>query len=693
MTINANLSHPKYRPDIDGLRAVAVLAVVVFHAFPDWLEGGFIGVDVFFVISGFLISSLIFENLDKGTFSFSEFYARRIRRIFPALLVMLISSLIFGWFALLPDELNQLGKHAAAGAGFVSNIVLWSEVGYFDSAADKKPLLHLWSLGIEEQFYMVWPLIVWLAWKKRFNILFLLMVAVLFSMGLNVKIVHQYPEAAFYSPATRFWELLCGSVLAWFSLYEQSNAGRFDGALRRLLAKSRFQDGNLNRMIRDGFSVFGLLLVFGGFFILHENLSFPGFWACIPVMGALLVIWAGPEALVNRKLLANRMLVWIGLISFPLYLWHWPILAFGHIIYSGVPPFDVRIISMLVSVLLAWLTVKFIEKPLRFGNQRSRQKVAGLSILMLGVALAGFVVYGTDFSRTHTFDNRLVKRKAEISIGSSLAWCRGRDNWLFLGNAHDNTFAKLKLLVVPSAKQIKDTTDMFARLSRVADKEGTQVALIVGPDKSSIYPEYLPAELVPSPVRYSGFFIEALKNVPGLVVYDPTEDLREFKKKEGIIYWKTDTHWNDKGAFLAFAGFLKLLDLPPPQVSFVQGRPRSGDLIELSGLSGFPLSALDNWDVVWKEEPAWSEEEIPGERKTTFGLSSVVTNRKPLSEKYVWVIGDSFTAGLRQYFNAAFKEIRYVGHWNSKLADLPAEFSKADRKPDLIVIVRVERSF
>lgn len=240
MTINANLSHPKYRPDIDGLRAVAVLAVVVFHVFPDWLEGGFIGVDVFFVISGFLISSIIFENLDKGTFSFSEFYARRIRRIFPALLVMLISSLIFGWFVLLPEELNQLGKHVAAGAGFVSNIVLWNEVEYFDSAADKKPLLHLWSLGIEEQFYIAWPLVVWLAWKKRLNILFLSMVAVLVSMVFNVNVVHQYPDAAFYCPLTRFWELLCGSVLAWCSLYKLSDVVVCSRILSRWLPQSLY---------------------------------------------------------------------------------------------------------------------------------------------------------------------------------------------------------------------------------------------------------------------------------------------------------------------------------------------------------------------------------------------------------------------------------------------------------------------
>src|SRR5574343_1432860 len=168
MTIsNSHLSHPKYRPDIDGMRAVAVLSVVVFHAFSYWLKGGFIGVDGFFVISGFLISTIIFEHLESGNFRFSEFYYRRIKRIFPVLAVVLIVSLGFGWMALLPEELNQLGKHAVAGAGFFSNFVFWSEAGYFDNSAETTPLLHLWSLGIEEQFYIVWPVLLWFAWRRK----------------------------------------------------------------------------------------------------------------------------------------------------------------------------------------------------------------------------------------------------------------------------------------------------------------------------------------------------------------------------------------------------------------------------------------------------------------------------------------------------------------------------------------------
>ena len=159
--------HLDYRPDIDGLRALAVLSVVAYHAFPAEITGGFVGVDIFFVISGYLISKIIFSGLKNGDFSFADFYARRVKRIFPALILVLAASLGFGFFALLAEELRQLGKHIAASTVFASNFLLWKEVGYFDSRAELKPLLHLWSLGIEEQFYLIWPLLLHAAAKRK----------------------------------------------------------------------------------------------------------------------------------------------------------------------------------------------------------------------------------------------------------------------------------------------------------------------------------------------------------------------------------------------------------------------------------------------------------------------------------------------------------------------------------------------
>ena len=187
-----------------------MLAVVIFHAFPKTLAGGFIGVDIFFVLSGYLISTILFRSLDAGQFSLLDFYVRRTKRIFPALLLVLVSCLGLGRFALLNDEYQQLGKHVAAGAGFVANLVLWSEAGYFDVSADLKPLLHLWSLGIEEQFYLVWPILLWLAWQKRWPIFGLIAGLGALSFGWNVYGVQHDAVATFYAPYTRFWELLAG---------------------------------------------------------------------------------------------------------------------------------------------------------------------------------------------------------------------------------------------------------------------------------------------------------------------------------------------------------------------------------------------------------------------------------------------------------------------------------------------------
>lgn len=388
------LSHPKYRPDIDGLRAAAVLAVVAFHAFPNWLRGGFIGVDVFFVISGYLISTIIFESLDKSAFSFSEFYSRRIRRIFPALLLVLIACFVFGWFVLLADEYKQLGKHIAAGAGFISNFILWNEAGYFDNSAETKPLLHLWSLGIEEQFYIVWPLFLWFAWKRKFNLLIITIVVAVVTFILNIKGVKQDIVATFYSPQTRFWELLSGSLLAWFTLYKKGASSnikhKVDFWLSRIVyRKTQEVEG---KTLSNALSFFGLLLLVYGFLQINKELSFPGWWALVPVLGALLIITAGSKAWVNRVILSNRVAVWFGLISFPLYLWHWPILSFARIVESEAPGRSIRVAAVVLSIVLAWLTYKLVECPLRFGKH-GKAKVVVLVVVMTIIGFFGYILY------------------------------------------------------------------------------------------------------------------------------------------------------------------------------------------------------------------------------------------------------------------------------------------------------------
>lgn len=359
--------HVRYRSDIDGLRALAVLPVIGYHAFPDIFVGGFIGVDIFFVISGFLISTIIFKKLEQDSFSSTEFYSRRIRRIFPALILVLFTCFAAGWFVMTAEELQQLGKHIAGGAGFISNFILQSESGYFDTAAEQKPLLHLWSLGIEEQFYICWPLLLVLVWKYRHNFLATTYFIAIASFATNIYLLRDSTVTAFYSPFSRFWELMAGGILAYHVLHQ-----------------SRFL-----RLGQDAQSFVGLMLVMLSVMFINDSRDFPGWWTLMPVAGAFLMISAGPQAWVNRRVLSNDVLVWIGLISYPLYLWHWPLLTFARLEVGETPSAGIRAMAVASSFMLAWLTYILVEKPIRFGGS-SRMKTISLFILMVLVGYAGF---------------------------------------------------------------------------------------------------------------------------------------------------------------------------------------------------------------------------------------------------------------------------------------------------------------
>ena len=415
-----HLAHPKYRADIDGLRAIAVLSVVGFHAFPFWVQGGFIGVDIFFVISGFLISSIIFKNLHRDSFSFIEFYSRRIKRIFPALLVVLIASFALGWFVLFADEYKQLGWHIAGGAGFIENFLLWRESGYFDNAAETKPLLHLWTLAIEEQFYIVWPLVLWFAWKTRLNLLIIAIAVAMISFALNIGKVHSDAVAAFYSPQTRFWELMAGSILAYIKLYKQNIFDAWPSAV----VYKKITDSN-PATLHNIQSIFGAALIGAGILVIKKYFSFPGWWAVLPTFGAVLIISAGPHAWINRVILSRKILVWFGLISYPLYLWHWPLLSFARIVEIGIPSGGIRIAVVAISIVLSWLTYRLIEKPIRFGKFRNAKTIV-LILLMAIVGLVGYTSYslgGLPFrfkgqiEFLEYFDNSLPEHKFSDKMG------------------------------------------------------------------------------------------------------------------------------------------------------------------------------------------------------------------------------------------------------------------------------------
>jgi peptidoglycan/LPS O-acetylase OafA/YrhL len=386
----SSVAVPKYRPDVDGLRAVAILSVLGFHAFPQWIRGGFIGVDVFFVISGFLISTVIVGELERQRFSFLNFYQRRIRRIIPALVLVLVACAGAGWYLLPRDAYAQLGRHIAAGAGFGSNFLLWKEAGYFDSASDAKPLLHLWSLAIEEQFYVVWPLVLAFAWRRRWNLLVVTTVLLAASFIANLAMIRTDAVANFYLPTTRMWELLIGAALI--------GTARIHPHRKLAALRQRFS----NPLACAGLAALGI----AGWLLTKESM-FPGGWALLPTLGAAAIIAAGPAAWVNRRLFAHPLMVWIGLISYPLYLWHWPILAFLRIagVFEGAV--ETGLCAIGASFVLAWLTYRLVERPFRsdrssprapFGVDRSRVRFKALGLVagMVLTAVLGVAVQRAD---------------------------------------------------------------------------------------------------------------------------------------------------------------------------------------------------------------------------------------------------------------------------------------------------------
>ena len=372
-----------YRPDIDGLRAIAVLAVIAFHAFPEWVSGGFIGVDIFFVISGFLITNLIQGRLREQNFSILAFYASRVRRLFPSLILVLLACQTFAWFALLSDEYKSLGKHISATALLIPNWIFWSESGYFDYAANTKPLLHLWSLGIEEQFYLFWPLTLCLLFKYKLNAIRVTSLLLLGSFLLNLFLIEKNTSATFFLPFTRIWELLAGSLLAFCVQADFVKHSSFRTKL------------SSNTAVNQVLSILGLLLLTLGLLFIHQDQLFPGSWALLPVMGTVMIILAGNKAWFNQAVLSNRILVGIGLISYPLYLWHWPLLSFARILERGQPEWHISLFCIAIAFVLSLLTYFFIERPIRFGNHQ-KAKTYTLITLMVITAGIGFSTYISD---------------------------------------------------------------------------------------------------------------------------------------------------------------------------------------------------------------------------------------------------------------------------------------------------------
>jgi peptidoglycan/LPS O-acetylase OafA/YrhL len=396
----------QYRKDIDGLRALAVLPVVLFHA-GFGVPGGFVGVDVFFVISGYLITSLISEEMQTGKFSIAAFYERRIRRIFPALFAMMTVSAILAWFFFMPPDFALFGKSVLSAALFVSNILFRREAGYFDTSELMKPLLHTWSLAVEEQFYIFFPLILFVFRSRQsFQFAVIVLLAAI-SLGLSEWWVIKEPTEAFYLLPSRFWELGLGGLLSYLPRYRPQRTA-----------------------IATAITASGVLLIGIAIFAIHSTSPFPGLLALVPCGGAALVIFGGSVANPASRLLGSPPLAFIGLISYSLYLWHWPLIVFsqyelGHAL-SPAQAICIVTLSIVVSVA-SW---KFIETPFRRRAVLSRRfNLFGFGAAAMAVAfLAGFSIDNLD-----GFPGRLSAEVARIysakaDVGKYMAWTCLSDN-------------------------------------------------------------------------------------------------------------------------------------------------------------------------------------------------------------------------------------------------------------------------
>jgi len=400
------MQHIKYREDIDALRGLAVLLVVFYHAFPEVLPGGFVGVDVFFVISGYLITSIMLLSINKGDFSLKNFYARRVRRLFPALVTVLLFVLALGWLVLFPEEYQQLGTHVAKSVIFILNFELINEVGYFDVESYYKPLLHLWTLSVEEQYYLLWPLIIFSFLKINKHPGYLLGFLFIASLLANFYFAQDYTQETYYHTLTRFWQLAAGSLLAIWLINHQGNQSYFGGKLTMLGG--------------------GVLIFLSALFI-DNQMIYPSYFAIFPVVGAAMVIVA------NSRLRQYAGLVQLGLLSYPLYLWHWVFISFLYIYLGRKPDTLALMIAVFVSFIFAYFTYKYIEQ-LRYQKRATPYLITVLSVIgLIGAyvehekglsdrpSTESFIEANSQFKRTPAKDglcvahsNRLLDTKHEF---------------------------------------------------------------------------------------------------------------------------------------------------------------------------------------------------------------------------------------------------------------------------------------
>lgn len=380
-----------YRREIDGLRALAVLPVILFHAGFQSFSGGFVGVDVFFVISGYLITTIILSELEQGKFSIVNFYERRARRILPALFLVMLVCLLFAWFWLLPSDMKLFAKSVVAVSLFSSNILFWLESGYFDTAAELKPLLHTWSLAVEEQYYVLFPLFLMVTWRfgKR-KVLGMLAVAAVLSLSAAQWGSVAKPTATFFLLPTRGWELLIGAFIAFY-----------------LQSASTWQP---SRSLREVCGVVGLAMLGYAVFAFSKQTPFPSLYALVPTVGTALIILFATKQTTVGKFIGNKLFVGIGLISYSAYLWHQPIFAFARQRNLEEPSKVLLSALAIASIVLAYFSWKFVEAPFRHKRLFNRNQIFSFatvfSVAFLSLGLLGY--------KTNGVESRLTDRQKEI---------------------------------------------------------------------------------------------------------------------------------------------------------------------------------------------------------------------------------------------------------------------------------------
>ena len=437
----------KYRAEIDGLRALAVLPVILFHAGFEWFSGGFVGVDVFFVISGYLITTIIISEMAEGKFSIVNFYERRARRILPALFFVMASCLPFAWLWLTPSDLKDFGQSLVAVSTFSSNILFWLESGYFDTAAELKPLLHTWSLAVEEQYYILFPIFLMLTWRLGIKwILILLSIVFFISLGIAQWGAYNSPTAAFFLLPTRGWELLVGVFAAFYLKYN-----------------THLKSHSLNQAL----SLLGFCLIVYSIIAFDETTPFPSLYALVPTIGTgLLILCTVPKTLVH-KLLSLKFIIGIGLISYSAYLWHQPLLAFARHRLLGEVSELTLIALCLISLVLAWFSWKFVEAPFRNKKTLTRNRVFFFSMVCivifssLGLSMQLKNGYGDRVNFTEELANSFESPSLENCFdtpfnhsaeqwGCILGRGEGEINFILFGDSHS---LSLKTLIDEKAKQ------------------------------------------------------------------------------------------------------------------------------------------------------------------------------------------------------------------------------------------------